>query len=141
MSLFLPENQALRPLAAHMRKNMTDEERHLWYDCLQKAPFRFSRQKVIGDFIVDFYCAKAALAVELDGSRHYEADGLARDAQRTAYLEGLGLQVLRFANHDIHDGFEAVKERIYEALLMRVRKYHWQKAKNIDLEKRPVYGF
>lgn len=86
-------NRQLVPLAKQLRKEMTKEERHLWYDFLRSYPVRFSRQKVLGKYIVDFYSAEAKLIIELDGSQHYERDHMAKDAERTAFLEGYGLKV------------------------------------------------
>ena len=87
---------------------MTAEEKRLWYDCLKKLPVTFNRQKVIGKYIVDFYCASASLVIELDGSQHYSENGLMRDANRNIYLQGLGLTVLHYSNHDIYENFEGV---------------------------------
>lgn len=101
-------NQRLVPLARELRKNMTREERHLWYDFLRNHPVRFSRQKVLGRFIADFYSAEAKLVIELDGSQHFEEDALVRDDERTAFLEGYGLTVLRIANIDVDRNFQAV---------------------------------
>ena len=84
----------------------------MWYDFLRNYPVRFLRQKVIDQYIVDFYCHEARLIVELDGSQHYEEDGMAYDAQRTAYLNAQGLKVLRFANTDIWKNFAGVCEKI-----------------------------
>ena len=109
-------NALLIPAARQLRKNMTKEERHLWYDFLRGYPVRFSRQKVLGRFIADFYCAKAKLVIELDGSQHYEADGLARDAERTAFLQGYGLTVLRIANNEVNQNFEGVCTQIDQAV-------------------------
>mgnify|MGYP002958130992 CR=1 FL=1 len=84
-------NKALIPMAKLLRRNMTKEERHLWYDFLRQHPARFSRQKVLGRYIADFYSAKAQLVIELDGSQHYEEQNAEQDAARTAFLEGYGL--------------------------------------------------
>lgn len=76
-------NKALTQIARKLRMDMTREERHLWYDFLREYPIRFLRQKVIGSYVVDFYCAAAKLVVELDGSQHYEEKGIADDQTRT----------------------------------------------------------
>lgn len=99
-------------VAKILRKNMTREERHLWYDFLRDYPVRFYRQKVIGKYIVDFYCAKANLVVELDGSQHYEGSTVAYDNERTAYLEQYGLKVVRFSNRELNENFGGVCEYI-----------------------------
>ena len=80
-------NKQIVPLAKELRKNMTKEERHLWYDFLKNYPVRFLRQKIIGNYIVDFYCSKANLVIELDGSQHYEESGIVSDLKRTEFLE------------------------------------------------------
>ena len=87
---------------------MTREERKLWYEFLKNLPVPFHRQKVIGNYIVDFYCASAKLVIELDGSQHYEAEGKQKDLLRDTYLSNLGLKVLRYSNSDIHHYFRAV---------------------------------
>ena len=92
-------------LAKVLRKNMTPEEKHLWYDFLRKYPTRFLRQKVIGNYIVDFYCAKANLVIELDGSQHGLEKESENDQKRTEYLKSLGLNVIRIPNYEIRDNF------------------------------------
>ena len=101
-------NKELTPLAKQLRSEMTKEERHLWYDFLRTYPIRFSRQKVLGRYIVDFYSAKAKLVIELDGSQHYETDRVEKDAERTAFLNGYGLQVIRIPDHEVNENFEGV---------------------------------
>lgn len=102
----------LTPLAKTLRKNMTKEERRLWYDFLRSYPTRFLRQKVIDNYIVDFYCAAAKLVVELDGSQHYEGYGPEDDRIRTERLEQHGLTVLRIPNNDVLQNFSGVCEHI-----------------------------
>ena len=75
-------NSKIVPFAKELRKNMTKEERHLWYDFLREYPMKFTRQKVLGKYIADFYCAKANIVIELDGSQHYEDDGLVNDEKK-----------------------------------------------------------
>ena len=91
----------LNDLARQLRKNMTLEERILWYQYLRAYPVQWNRQKVIGRYIVDFYCKRAKLIVELDGSQHYDPQMIAYDRERTAYLNSLGYRVLRFTNTDV----------------------------------------
>ena len=98
-------NKDIVSLAKNLRKNMTPEEKHLWYDCLRTYPIKFLRQKVIGNYIVDFYCAKANLVIELDGFQHGLEAEVEKDAKRTEYLESLGLTVVRISNYEIHDNF------------------------------------
>ena len=97
-----------------LRKNMTRQESHIWYDFLSKYPYRFRRQKQFGRYIVDFYCSKAKLVIEIDGGQHYSDEGFAYDQDRTAYLNGLGLKVIRFTNTEIDQNFNAVCESINE---------------------------
>lgn len=105
-------NKAIIPLAQNLRKNMTKEERRLWYDFLRNYPIKFSRQKVLGKYIVDFYSAKAKIIIELDGSQHYDNDGIAKDIERTAYLEQYGLKILRIPNNQVNQNFRGVCEYI-----------------------------
>ena len=109
-------NKNLVPFAKRLRREMTKEERHLWYDFLRTHPARFSRQKVLGRYIVDFYSAAAKLVIELDGSQHYEGDGMEKDAERTAFLEGYGLTVIRIPNNAIAQNFRGVCEYIDAAV-------------------------
>uniref|UniRef100_UPI004025C941 endonuclease domain-containing protein n=1 Tax=Gemmiger formicilis TaxID=745368 RepID=UPI004025C941 len=104
----LPRDKDVLENARALRKSMTREERHLWYDFLRGYSPRFVRQKVVGRYILDFYCDAAGLAIELDGSQHYEAAGQLHDAQRTEYLESFGIRVLRFSNLDVMQHFEGV---------------------------------
>ena len=95
---------------------MTKEERHLWYDFLRTHSARFSRQKVLGKYIADFYSAEAKLIVELDGSQHYDEGNAEKDTQRTAFLEGYGLTVIRIPNNEVSKNFRGVCEYIDAAV-------------------------
>ena len=103
------------PFAKELRKNMTKEERYLWYDFLRDYPVRFSRQKVLGKYIVDFYSAEASLVIELDGSQHYESQ-IEYDARRTEFLQQYGLQVIRVPNNAVMENFRGVCEHIDNAV-------------------------
>ena len=105
-------NKQLVPLAKHLRKNMTKEERHLWYDFLRNHPVRFSRQKILGKYIADFYSAEANLVIEIDGSQHYEDSVIMQDAERTAFIEAYDLKVIRIPNNEISKNFRSVCEYI-----------------------------
>jgi len=105
-------NKQNKSVAKMLRQNMTKEERHLWYDFLRGHPARFSRQKVLGKYVVDFYSPSAKLIIELDGSQHFMEQGVAHDEKRTAYLEQYGLTVLRFANNEVNGDFQGVCEKI-----------------------------
>lgn len=87
---------------------MTKEERHLWYDFLKQLPVTVYRQKVIGHYIVDFYCASAKLVIELDGSQHYGDEGAAADRERDNALNQLGITVVRYSNDDVNRNFDGV---------------------------------
>ena len=100
------------PLAKTLRKNMTRWERKLWYDFLRDYPVRFQRQKAIGNYIADFYCARARLIIELDGGGHYTAEQARKDEMRTKDLESMNLTVVRICNLDIDRNFSVVCEYI-----------------------------
>jgi len=101
-------NKNLTQNAKELRKNMTKEERHLWYDFLKDYPVRFLRQKVIENYIANFYCAKAKLVIELDGSQHYEEEELEKDEKRTKQLNKFGLKVIRISNNEVNRNFKGV---------------------------------
>ncbi len=106
-------NPKLTGLSKILRKNMTKEERHLWYDFLKQLPVTVNRQKVIGNYIVDFYCADVKLVIELDGSQHFDSKGEAKDIVRDEYLKNLGLTVLRYSNLEIQRNFKGVCDDIW----------------------------
>jgi very-short-patch-repair endonuclease len=107
-------NPGLTGNARALRKSMTKEESHLWYDFLKSHPMRFLRQKVIDSYIADFYCAQAKLVIELDGSQHYEEKGMLRDRIRTRRIEAYGLTVIRIPNKEVMRNFQGVREYIEE---------------------------
>ena len=109
-------NGDYKPLSQKLRRDMTRQEKHLWYDFLKPCPVVFRRQKQFGHYIVDFYCAGARLVVELDGSQHYEPEAKQRDVDRDQYLSGLGLTVLRFSNADVDQQFDGVCTTIDRAV-------------------------
>jgi len=113
-------NRALTAFARQLRRNMTKEERHLWYDFLKDYPARFYRQKVLGRYIADFYCDAAKLVIELDGSQHFEEDNVLRDEERTRYFAQYGIRVLRIPNDEVTKNFAGVCEAI--DLAVRERK-------------------
>ena len=90
---------------------MTPHERKLWYLFLRRYPVKIYKQRIIGPFIADFYCASTKLVIEIDGSQHYD-DGAAYDAERTAYLESYGLRVIRYSNREIDREFPVVCQQI-----------------------------
>ena len=109
-------NKKLKPISRALRKNMTDAEILLWSRIKGKQikETQFYRQKPIGNYIADFYCSKAKLIIEVDGSQHYEEKGIKKDEIRDKYFKSLGLKVLRFTNLDVLKNINGVLERIYE---------------------------
>ena len=115
----MEQNKNNTPLSQQLRKNQTKEEAKLWYQFLRKYHVQFRRQYKIGNYIVDFYCHKAKLAVELDGGGHYEPKQAEYDRQRSEYIIQQGVHVLRFSNLDVNHNFYSVCSCIDEA----VKKY------------------
>jgi very-short-patch-repair endonuclease len=111
----LQYNKKLKPVSQKLRCSMTDAERLLWSKLRGKQlkGLQFYRQKIIGNYIVDFYCAKAGLIIEVDGGQHYTEAGRSADAQRDRYLQSLGLRVLRYSDSDVLTNLNGVVERIY----------------------------
>ena len=105
-------NKKLTSFAQKLRKEMTKEERQLWYRYLRYYPYQFRRQVTCGNYILDFYCAKARLAIELDGSQHYDPEKAAKDEQRTHELSKMGIYVLRIPNNEIWNNLGGVCDRI-----------------------------
>ena len=105
-------NKQLVPFAKQLRKEMTKEERHLWYDFLRTYSIKFNRQKVLGRYIADFYSAQARLVIELDGGGHYTEEAKQHDEERTAFLEAYGLTVVRIPNNEVNSNFRGVCDYI-----------------------------
>ena len=116
----LKYNKKLVKNAQTLRKNMTDEEKRLWYNFLKKLPFPVNRQKNIGNFIVDFYIASKKTVIELDGSQHFEEEHENADKLRDAELRKLGLRVLRYTNDDIKKHFYEVCCELAEAFELSI---------------------
>ena len=108
----IPKDNSQLENARRLRREMTPHERKLWFLFLRKYPVKIDKQRIIGKFIVDFYCASAKLVIEVDGSQHYEPQGMAYDIERSAFLSALGLEVLRFSNREIDREFRGVCEQI-----------------------------
>ena len=108
----IPKDNTQLEKARHLRREMTPHERKLWYLFLRKYPVKIYKQRIIGRFIVDFYCASVGLVIELDGSQHYDSQRMAYDARRSQFLTALGLEVLRFSNRDIDRDFCGVCTQI-----------------------------
>ena len=105
-------NRNLTPLAKTLRKNMTKQEKELWYKYLRNYPVKFYRQRVIENYIADFYCAKAKIVIELDGSQHYNSEGYLKDKIRTERLENYDLTVIRIPNNEIDENLKGVCDYI-----------------------------
>ena len=114
-----PRNRNLTAFAKQLRRNMTKEERHLWYDFLRYCTPKFRRQEIIGNYIADFYCHQARLAIELDGSQHLRPINSAYDSERTNYFRSLNIDVIRYYNTDIQSNFNGVCEHILNVLKSR----------------------
>ncbi len=111
-------SKELKPYAQELRKNrnMTPQERKLWYHLLRDLPFPVKRQKIIGSYIADFYIPAAKLVIELDGSQHYTEEGKEYDTERDQYMQALGITVLRYSNSDLSRNFAGVCENILSYL-------------------------
>ena len=107
-----PRNSNNLANARNLRRNMTPQERHLWYDFLRYCQPRFRRQELLGSYVADFFCHKAKLVVEVDGSQHFEPEKIKKDNIRTEYFHSLGLRVLRVDNGEINRNFDGVCEGI-----------------------------
>ena len=108
----MQHNKQLTHLAQNLRKEMTKEEKQLWYQFLKNYPIQFKRQVTCGQYILDFYCPKAKLAIELDGSYHTYSEAAENDKVRTDYLNSMGVDVMRFPNRDVWQDFERVCKQI-----------------------------
>ena len=106
-------NKRLTSNAKRLRREMTREERHLWYDCLKQLPVTVHRQKILGKFIVDFYIASCKIVIEVDGSQHYEETHQHQDMRRDFELAQMGCRVLRYSNADINQRFQSVCDDIW----------------------------
>ena len=112
----IKKNNNLLNIAKCLRRNMTRWEKHLWYDFLQHYPVKIYKQRIIDDFVVDFYCHSAKLVIELDGYQHYTMNGKLYDKARTDVLNKYGLKVIRFSDADIDNNFDGVCREIDEAI-------------------------
>ena len=114
----LPYNKNLKQYSRQLRNNMTDAERHLWAKIRMKQlkGCQFYRQKPIGDYIVDFFCPRAKLVIEVDGSQHFSDEMTEYDRIRNECLSSLGLRVLRFTNTDVLKNITGVIDRIEEEI-------------------------
>lgn len=121
-TMSVKKNNKMLPRARELRRDMTPQERKLWYLFLRKYPIKIYKQRIIDSFIVDFYCASAKLVIELDGSQHYTEQGLTYDTERDAILSKYGLQVLRFSNLEVDSHFSAVCSLIDATVQKRLQR-------------------
>lgn len=122
----IPVNSRLDKYAKNLRKNMTDEEKTLWYNYLNKIYPRFHRQKIIGNYIVDFYCPKLRIVIEIDGVQHYQPEHYEKDFVRDEFITGKDITVLRFDNLEV--------KKDYYTVLYRIASHCELKAKQMGLE-------
>ena len=118
----IPKDNSQLENARQLRREMTPHERKLWYLFLRKYPVKIYKQRIIGSFIADFYCASAELVIEIDGSQHYEAVESDYDFRRTKLMKSFGLEVLRFSNREIDREFRSVCEQIDRTIQERLKK-------------------
>ena len=116
-------NPSLTEFSKTLRKGMTKEEKHLWYDYLKYLPLTINRQKVIGYYIADFYIAEAKLVIELDGAQHFEPENSEKDRERDAYMNSLGILVLRYTNDYVNRYFSDLCDDIHNHLEDRITGY------------------
>ena len=111
-------NTRLKRYSQQLRRNMTDAERLLWSRIRRKQlkGFQFYRQRIVGNYIVDFYCPEVKLIIEVDGGQHYNDEAKARDRVRDDYMKGVGLETLRISDRDVITNLNGVIEKIYEML-------------------------
>lgn len=109
-------------VAQLLRKQSTPEENKLWYQYLRSYPIQFRRQRPFGRYVLDFYCPKARLGIELDGSQHFTSEGMQSDANRTAFLAERGIEIIRFTNHEINTQFDAVCRAIDAAVRSKLEQ-------------------
>ena len=119
---FTGYNREMRERARELRRNMTPQEKRLWYNFLSSYDVKIYRQRSIGGFIVDFYCSKVKLAIEIDGSQHYTEEGTEYDSERSIVLKKYGVETIRFSNLDIDRNFEGVCQEIDSVIKERMKK-------------------
>jgi very-short-patch-repair endonuclease len=114
----LSYDKQLKALSQHLRKNMTDAENMLWLKLRRKQlkGHQFYRQKIIGKYIVDFYCPKANLVIELDGGQNYSEPGKVKDRLRDDVLREMGIKFFRFSDREVFENMDGVIEGIWSCL-------------------------
>ena len=119
----IKKNHNLLNIARILRRNMTPQEKRLWYDYLRYYPIKIYKQRIIDNYISDFYCHKGKLVIEIDGSQHYTDKGMEYDKIRTKILEQYQLEVIRFSNRDIDSNFNEVCDSIDKKIKERLSKF------------------
>ena len=117
----LPTNESLKKYAVEMRKKQTDEEKKVWYQILKGRTPKFHRQRIIGNYIVDFYCPQLRLAIEIDGYQHFYEENIEYDNKRTEYIESQDIYILRFENTEVNKDIEYVRLIIDNACDARIK--------------------
>ena len=122
------KNNDMLDVARKLRRDLTPQERKLWYNFLRGYPVKVYKQRIIESFIVDFYCAEARLVIELDGSQHYTEQGKEYDEERSQILRAYGLKILRFPNNLVDQHFDAVCEQIHNTIQERLDEsfFSWE---------------
>jgi very-short-patch-repair endonuclease len=113
---FIPYRRDLKRRSQSLRRDPSPAERKLWFEFLRELPVKFTRQKPLGRYIADFYCASQRLVIEVDGDSHFDDEGARYDRARTASLEAEGIRVMRITNLEVMEQFEGVCQRIHDAL-------------------------
>ena len=135
----LPKNKQLKGFAKVMRKNPTDEEEKIWYGLLRYIIPKFHRQKIIGNYIADFYCPKLKIIIEVDGSQHYEEKQLIYDAIRTEYLEEFGYEVIRIPNYIVKKEFDSLTNYLLECFQTKCNEYDLEFSCNTERNPRTKF--
>ena len=117
----IEKNNNLLNIAKILRRNMTKQEKHLWYDFLRRYPIKVYKQRIIENYIADFYCHSARLVIEIDGSQHYKDDAKEYDKRRTEIIGKYGIKVIRFTNKDVDEKFEGVCHMIDKTVKERIK--------------------
>ena len=120
-------DKKLKSVAQHLRREMTPEEKHLWYDFLKKLPITVKRQKTINRYILDFYITSSKIAIEIDGRQHKTRDHIAEDAERDKALAEMGISVLRYSNEDIRKRFNTIANDILSRLGIKASELNFNK--------------
>lgn len=133
----MPDDQEMLRRARELRKQMTPQERKLWYDYLRFYPVRFRKQHIMGNYILDFYCAAASLVIEIDGSQHYTRYSKDYDTKRSTFLYYQGLRIIRYPNTLINRNFRGVCEDIDKEVQDQLRRIQEKKQKKQALGDSP----